>query len=56
MIVWERENDDRDMPESLRRRFPSATVLPEAPELPYKIGNKAHVLKLGIALVSPPEL
>ena len=55
MIVWERQNDDKDMPESLRQRFPSAEVLPEAPELSYKIGSKIHILKLGIAIVPPPE-
>jgi len=55
MIIWERENGEKDIPESLRQRFPNAEVLPEAPELPYKVGRKPHVLKLGIAVIPPPE-
>jgi hypothetical protein len=53
MIVWERKTDESDMPVELRRRFPEAKVLPEAPELPYKIGRKIHVLKIGVAIVPP---
>jgi hypothetical protein len=53
MIVWEDDNDG--MPESLRHRFPTADVLPEAPELPYKIGNETRTLKIGVAIVPPTK-
>ena len=55
MIIWERDNEEKEMPEELRQRFPNAEVLPEAPELPYKVGRKPHVLRIGIALVPPPK-
>ena len=56
MIVWERENDEGDLPESLRRRFPTAEVLPEKPELPYKVGGNVYVLKIGVAVVPPARV
>jgi hypothetical protein len=54
MIVWERMDETMDMPDDLRRRFPQAEVLPEAPEIPYQVGSKSHVLKICIAIVPPP--
>ena len=54
MIVYERNSNEEEMPEYLRRRFPKAEVLPEKPELPYKVGNKIYTLKIGIAIVAPP--
>jgi len=53
MLVWERGDDGGDLPEGLRNRFPTAEVLPESPELPYKVGNTIHVLKIGVAIVLP---
>ena len=55
MIIWERHCDDREMPEYLRQRFPEAIVLPEAPELPYNVGRETRILRIGIAIVPPPE-
>jgi len=55
MIVWEREGGDREMPEPLRFRFPKAEVLPETPELPYQTRKHIPPLKIGIAVVPPPE-
>jgi len=55
MIIWERTNGESEMPESLRQRFPKARVLDESPELPYNVGRNPHVLKIGIAVVPPPE-
>ena len=54
MIVWERNDDDNSMPESLRHRFPTADVLPEILELPYKTSAKIPPLRIGIAIVPPP--
>ena len=53
MIVWERDDDENNLPESLRQRFPNAEVLPEAPDLPYKVGRETRMLKIGIAIVPP---
>ena len=53
MIVWERTDDENNFPETLHRRFPQAEVLSERPDLPYKIGGKESVLRIGIALVPP---
>ena len=39
--------------ELFRHRFPTAEVLPEAPELPYKIGREIKILKIGVAIVPP---
>jgi hypothetical protein len=55
MIVWERKDETNDMPEYLRQRFPQAEVLPDTPEIPYKVGKTTHVLKIGIAIVPPPD-
>ena len=54
MIIWERDGDEKSMPESLRHRFPTAEVLPETPDLPYKIGREIRTLNIGVAIVPPP--
>ena len=53
MIAWERDGNEKSMPESLRHRFPTAEVLPETPDLPYKIGREIRTLNIGVAIVPP---
>jgi hypothetical protein len=55
MIVWERSDDNGDLPDDLRSRFPKAEVLPEILELPYKTSAKIPPLRIGIAIVPPPS-
>jgi 4-amino-4-deoxy-L-arabinose transferase-like glycosyltransferase len=54
MIVWERIDETKDMPEHIRQRFPNAWVLPEILELPYKTRANIPPLKIGVAIVPPP--
>ena len=53
MIIWEKEENNDGMPESLRHRFPSAEVQPDIMELPYKTRAKIPPLRIGIAIVPP---
>ena len=55
MLIWEKDDDGSDLPVCLRQRFPTAEVLPESPELPFKMGKTVHVLKIGVAVVPPPQ-
>jgi len=55
MVVWERHDAGNDFPESLRQRFPRAEVLPEMPEFPNKTVAKIPPLRIGIAIVPPPD-
>jgi len=56
LIVWERNDADEDMPAALRRRFPTAEVLPDTLELPYKTHAKIPPLRIGIAIVPPTAI
>jgi len=48
-------SNDVQVPEWVHRRFPRAEVLPEILELPYKTGAKIPPLRIGIAVIPPPE-
>ena len=49
------EVQDLPTPEWVHRRFPKAEVLPEILELPYKTGARIPPLRIGIAVIPPPE-
>jgi hypothetical protein len=53
LLVWERIEGD-DLPVTLRDRFPQAQVL-ETSDLPYKKGKEERTLKIGVAVVPPPD-
>lgn len=60
IIVWQIKPKKKDgeiavrEPPFLRMRFPTAEVLPEVLELPYKTGAPIPPLRIGVAVVPPP--
>ena len=54
IILW--DATEQTVPDWVHHRFPGAEVLPKILELPYKTSAKIPPLRIGIAIVPPPEI
>ncbi|MDR1957983.1 MAG: glycosyltransferase family 39 protein, partial [Planctomycetaceae bacterium] len=56
IIVWEvKDSTQKEIPKYVRDRFPKAEVLPDPIILPYKTKADVPPVKVGIAIIPPPE-
>jgi len=56
VILWTIRDEQNSVPPELEQRFPSADVVHETPEIPYQTRQPFPPLRVGVAIVAPPQI